>query len=1356
MARSFLRNALVVVFALAATMSAFAQTNPTPWALSSGDYSFTTWTNTNPAMTYPQSMAFHTFSELWEPFGTAPLNLQPNGDWTAAYNLTGSSRIMGEGTNGISFTNTAAGQSSNNCSYVGAAVLALNTIGRAEINVSFTSGVLLSGTRPYVLRLQYRIGTSGAWTDLVDPDGNFVECNGLTGLPANLAVTLPTVCENQSTVQLRWLYFQIPSTAGGARPRMRLDDISVTSQPNVGTATALSIRTLSPRNPSRGVPFSVVVRAVDAFGNARTVGSNTTVTLQLNSGTGALGGTLSGVIPAGQSLIVFNNVTYNTAEAGVTIRATAGGLTTGTSTSFAVSTPGTWNWVRGFENIGYVGTPMSSFTASAIRDDNQVDAAYAATMNIVRVSGPGSLTGTTSVAAVRGVATFNNVSFSAPGTYTLRIDAPGLPSVTLPDVTVNPTPTLATNIVPQFVQGRFPSGTCNWNARPIPVYARVTFTNLTPNAIYRFNTGFATDQVLSSTGPGFNLQWNGNTHTYTYQNSKNLVVDGAYSTFSTTSTETSKSIWINLTATNGPVFEPGNTVYWRISLGDNSGRLIRHYELSQTSSVIGLGSATNQGTGIVDEYSHAAPKNYIVLWDNTAGTGRPLAIAGVQPDGAVFPSNGSESWYMNIDEDQTAWATFIPNTLANGVRRIEERSYLTGNVVNVVTSTNGIWNGVNTVNPTGGFTNPIYLRTPKIAITAPAENDTVCTGSTMTIRYIARGVAGVNLEWSSTDGLSWEPIGTVDFSIDNSGNQLTGERTFDWTVRGANLNPNYRIRVTATDRSDITATTPRFVVAAPIAVLQEPQSKDLCLDENYEMIVLTSGSVRSYQWYKDGEPISGATSAIFAISDAHFGTSGVYTCLLSGYGSCGDVWTQPASIRVSRPTKIVNQTLRVPVELGATATLTVEAELPHEATYQWYRGQNPLVEGDRIFGATSNRLEIRGVTRQDLGNDYWCQVSGVCGTVASRVVRVYSTGVFADPIDANVAGCAGATAVLRVDAYANPASTELELRWMRNGQPIVDGGKYSGATTSALTISNVSPAEAGMYELHVTVVGNPAQSAHAEVTLSIASAPSIATQPSNVDLCEGQTLTLTVGATAQGTIEYQWLKDGVAIGGATNSNYIVPNFTAARAGTYTCRVSTACGTVLSNAASVTAKAATTITAQPPATLDVQIGSALTINLTATGAGTLQYQWYKDGTELTGEVAPTYTKTSAEASDAGQYWCRVRSECGDLMSDTTTVTTRPVVSSVNDEILPGGCIVRGMVPNPASSMSTIAITVPAPVRATIHVTDVTGKTVATLVDADVMPGMHEFMLDASGLSNGTYLVTTILGNERTSQTISIVK
>lgn len=1356
MARSILRNVLVGVFAMVATMTTFAQTNPTPWNLASGDYSFTAWNNTQPALTYPQSMVFHTFSELWEPFGSAPLNLQPNGDWTAAYNLTGSSRIMGEGTNGISFTNTAAGQSANNCSYVGAAVLALNTIGRSEINVSFTSGVLLSGTRPYVLRLQYRIGTAGAWTDVIDPDGSIVECNGQTGLPASSLVTLPTACENQSTVQLRWLYHQVPGVATGARPRMRLDDISVTSQPTVGTATGLAIRTLSPRNPSRGVPFSVVVRAVDGLGNARTVAANTTVTLQLNSGTGSLGGTLSGVIPAGSSLITFTNVTYNTAETGVTIRATAGGLTTGTSASFAVTTPATWNWVQGFENIGYVGTPMGTFTASAIRDDNQVDVAYGASMTIVRVSGPGSLTGTTSVSAVRGVATFNNVSFSAAGTYTLRVDAPGLPSVTLPDVTVNATPTLATNIVPQFVQGRFPSGTCSWNARPIPVYARVTFTNLTPNTVYRFNTGFATDQVLTSTGPGFNLQWNGNTHTYTYLNSKNLVTDGAYSTFSTTGSETSKSIWINLTATNGPVFEPGNTVYWRVSLGDNSGRLIRHYELSQTSSVIGLGSATNQATGIIDEYSHATPKNYIVLWDNTAGTGRPLAIAGVQPDGAVFPSNASESWYMNIDEDQTAWATFIPNTLANGVRRIEERSYLTGNVVNVVTSNDGLWNGVSTVNPTGGFSNPIYLRTPKIAITTPTQNDTVCGGTTITINYIARGVAGVRLEYSSTDGLSWEQIGTVDFSIDNSGNALTGARSYNWIVRGSNFNPNYRIRVTATDRADITATTPRFVVATSIAVLQQPISKDMCLDEDYELIVLSSGDVRRYQWYKDGAPIEGATAAVLPISNAQYGTGGVYQCLLYGFGTCGNVWTQPASIRVSRPTKVINQTLRVPIELGNTATLVVEAELPHEATYQWYRGQDPLAEDGRIVGVTSSRLEIRNVNRQDLGNDYWCRVSGVCGTVASRVIRVYATGVFADPIADNVAGCAGSTAELKVDAYANPASAELELRWMRNGQVIVDGGKYSGATTSTLMISNVTPAEAGMYELHVSVVGNPAQSAHAEVTLSIASAPSISTQPSNVDLCEGTTLTLTIGASAQGTISYQWLKDGVEIPTATSNNYIVPNFTAARAGSYICRVSTACGTVQSSAATVTVKPVTTITAQPPATLDVQVGSELTINLTATGAGTLQYQWYKDGNELTGEVAPTYTKTSAEASDAGQYWCRVRSECGDMMSDTTTVTTRPVVSSVNEEIMPGGCVIRGIVPNPVATSATIAVSVPTAKFVTIHITDVTGKTVATITNGELLPGTHTFVLDASALANGTYLVTTSVGNERTSQTISVVR
>lgn len=1362
MARSITRFALVVVIAVSAIVTSFAQSNPTPWNLATqGNYLFNSWLNTQPALTYPSSMVFHVFSEPWEPFGT-PLDLAPTGDWTAAYNVTSSSRINGESTNGVSFFATSASQPLNNCAFVGAAVLALNTQGRTEVVVNWTNRVLASGTRPYVMRLQYRIGTTGAWVNAVDPNGSFLEIDGTrpTNTTQNFAYTLPASLENQATVQLRWLYFQT-ATGSNTRPRIALDDLTISSQPTTGVpnATALSIRTLSPQTPAQGVPFSVVVRAVDVTGAARPVSSSTSVFLSLTSGTGTLSGVTSGVIPAGQSQVVINGVTYNTAESGVSITASGGVLTSTTTPVFTVATPATWQWIEQVDNVGYVGSPMTPFTVRAMRSDNVVDPSYSGVMTLTRVSGPGSLTGTTSITSVRGVATFSDISFTAPGVYTLRVSAPGLPAADLPQVVVNATPTLLTDVVPQFVHGRFPLGTCNWSVRPVPNYARVTFTNLQPNATYRFNVGGANNQDLTSTGPGWNLHWDGRTNTYTFLNSKSLNTDGSYSVFATGPTETSKSIWINLTATTNIAFEQGTNMFWRVALGDQSGRLIRYYQLAQTSAVLDLGPAVNQGTGIVDVYSHATPKNYIALYDNEAGTGRPLSITAVQPDGAVFVgSTSSQAWYLNIDEDQTAWASIIPNNLPNGVRRIQEHSAVTGAVVGAITSPTGVWNGVNTVNPAGGFTAPIYLQTPRIQILAPVAQDTVCGAKTLSIKYIARGVSGVRLEYSSTDGVSWAAIASVTFGTPGVTpvDALKGEYAYNWIVRGGSFNTNYRIRAVALDRADVSATSGRFVMALEPVILEQPESKDVCLGGDHTMVTLTTGSVRAYQWFKNGVALPGATTAVLTITDAHYTSNGVYTCLVEGYGSCGTVVSEGAHIRVSRPISLSKQSFRAAADIGGTVVLSVEAEGPHEFTYQWYRGQNPLVESSRVRGVTSSRLEISNIATTDLGNDYWCQVSGTCGTVASRVMRVYSTGIFADAATTDVFSCAGGNVTLSVDAYANPASTQLRLRWLRGGVQLAEGGKYEGTATMNLTINNVDAQDAGDYTLEVTVEGNDNQSARATVKVGIATAPTISAQPVGSDVCEGGTLTLSVGATAQGTLEYQWQLNGTDVAGATAATYSVSNFSAARAGTYTCRVSTACGSEVSSPATVTLLPATQVTAQPPATIDVQVGQELSISLTATGAAPLQYQWIKDNVELAGEVAPTYTKAAAEATDAGKYWCRIRSVCGDLISDSTTVTTRPVVSSVEDEQHLGGAIVHAVAPNPAASSASVTVQVVTPARLTMSVIEATGRVVATIIDADVIPGTYALPINVDALSNGTYLLTTSFGGQRAVQTLSVVK
>ena len=84
--------------------------------------------------------------------------------------------------------------------------------------------MVAAGLRPYVVQLQYRLGTSGNFTVL--PNTTYTA--GATGNAQAFTIMLPVALNNQPVVQLRWVYYQ--SSAGtDSRPEMRLDDISVGS-----------------------------------------------------------------------------------------------------------------------------------------------------------------------------------------------------------------------------------------------------------------------------------------------------------------------------------------------------------------------------------------------------------------------------------------------------------------------------------------------------------------------------------------------------------------------------------------------------------------------------------------------------------------------------------------------------------------------------------------------------------------------------------------------------------------------------------------------------------------------------------------------------------------------------------------------------------------------------------------------------------------------------------------------------------------------------------------------------------------------------------------------------------------------
>ncbi len=1324
----------------------------TTWSLSSGNYTFTDWLSTNPAGSYPTAMMFHTVAEI-----DLPSDAPVVGDFNCAYNLASGARISGLGTGGLSFINT--GSTLCNCQFVGAAVLALNTVGRAQIGVTWTSSVNSAGTRPYALRLQYRLSTVGPWINVFNNNVpvEYVAPLNASGLATQRIVTttLPTVCENQPTLQLRWVYYQAPVLSSGSRPGITFDDLTVSSQSLIGTATNLAIENIVPAVPSQNTPFSLRIRAVDALGAAKNVTTSTTVQLQVNAGTGFLSGTTIATIPAGTSFVDLTSISYSAAELGVQFRAISISgqvLTQGLSPVLTVNGPPSYALVTGAQTTGYVNVPFNPLTVTIFRADNTVDQNYVSNVTISRISGPGVLSGTTTVQASAGVAVFSGVSVTAPGTYQLSISAPGVPAITLPFATAATTPNMITDIVPQFIHARVASGTCNSSvsAFPIPVYARVTFTNLTPNSVYRYNTGLALDNVLTSTGGGFNVHYNGNDNSYVYAAGKSLNTPGEFSTFSTLPGQTSKTIWINLVTSTNAAFQEQGTIFWRVSLGDNDGNLINRYQLAQTSVPLRLGNLPTQATGIADDNSQLTERNFVLFYDNAAGTGRPLTVALVQRQNTTVA--GAETFYATRQSMASSWATFIPNTLPTGVRRIEERDAISGNIVNAITSVDGRWNNIQT-NPSdlvaypsgpGGFLAPIIMQTPRITVSAPVFGDTLCAGTTAVARFVARGMANVDIQFSSNNGASWQSMGVVPAT----------STAVNWTVPDIEFAGQCLVRVVGVDRPEITATSQMFAVASAIRVVSQPESRNLCVGDRLSLVAVTAGAVRNYQWFKNGVAIEGATSALYALDRAQFSTAGVYRCELWGFGQCGSSRTNDIHIRVARPTSIVNQTRNAPVKIGGTAFLSVEAEIPNEAiSYQWYKGQTALVDNGRIVGTASNRLEIRNIGNNDLGTDYYCVVTGVCGSATSRQARVLTSGVFVDFASNSVGVCDGQKATISANAYANPMSGALRLQWWYKGAPLADGGRYSGVQTSTLMIDPVTTQDIGDYTLYAELTDNRNVNAMGSVSLVIAGSPTISAQPMSNTVCADEVFSLSVTATGAGNLAYQWTFNGTDISGQ-NSPMLSLTATSARAGQYAVRISTACGSVTSNSVTVTVRDATIITQQPPATVAATVGQPLRIDLTATGSGTVQYQWFKDGAALAGEVTPAFAKAAYALTDAGKYWCRVRSDCGEKISDTTTVTTRPGVVGVDDE---DGVVAGYTVsPNPGSDVMSARLVIDTPSRVVMTLVNLTGETVLTITDTRLSAGEYAMPFSVADLSAGQYQLVAMINGQAQTRTVVVVK
>ena len=80
----------------------------------------------------------------------------------------------------------------------------------------------------------------------------------------------------------------------------------------------------------------------------------------------------------------------------------------------------------------------------------------------------------------------------------------------------------------------------------------------------------------------------------------------------------------------------------------------------------------------------------------------------------------------------------------------------------------------------------------------------------------------------------------------------------------------------------------------------------------------------------------------------------------------------------------------------------------------------------------------------------------------------------------------------------------------------------------------------------------------------------------------------------------------------------------------------------------------TISAQPSSTTVVR-GSALNLSVTATGTGTLSYQWFFNGNPIAGATSSTLSLTNVDDSRAGTYSVRVSNGSSSVTSSAATVS-----------------------------------------------------------------------------------------------------
>ncbi|MFZ9299485.1 MAG: tandem-95 repeat protein [Chitinophagaceae bacterium] len=445
-------------------------------------------------------------------------------------------------------------------------------------------------------------------------------------------------------------------------------------------------------------------------------------------------------------------------------------------------------------------------------------------------------------------------------------------------------------------------------------------------------------------------------------------------------------------------------------------------------------------------------------------------------------------------------------------------------------------------------------------------------------------------------------------------------------------------------------------------------------------VVLTSSSGATYQWYKSGVAIGGATSQTYTTTLA-----GSYTVVITGANNCSSIASSPSIVFVNPiPDAAIAQGSILAFSDCSQTTLTLSATTTSPSpTFEWYR--------DNIVTpvATSQTYNVTQT------GSYYVKITSAGCSNTSAVSTVSA---------APSATATGSTSVCQGETVTLTTSSLGTYKWQK--QVASSWVDIIGAIDASFNAT-----ETGTYRVEVTNINNII-STSCPISVTVNPLPTLSiTASSATAICAGSQVILSANASGTPTIKYQWKVDGTNLGSETSNTY-----TATTSGAYSVLITDGNGCQkTSNATNITVSVIPSVpiigTVTQP-TCDVSTASVALSGLPSSGSWTVTAN---DGTN-----SSTFTGTGSIGTFSGLAANKTYTFSVTNSSGCTSASSSSVV--INAQPTPPSAASASLT-QPTCTVSTGAISITSP----------TGAGLTYSIDGSLYQSSTAF----NGVAAGTY-------------------